>query len=324
MAARERFSGDTSGIVKALSAVALKPNFLKYVEDLKAPVNRAAISKLASVWQVAHSVWKPLVFSQKWAEDVMGELEARQHITWGDKMPPAVLKSWRTNMAKQFRAMARHLGQGLAQKKKWAHDVIGRDEAGDKTDEGEDAEAAEEEAEEEEPEGDEEEEPEVEAAEPAVAPSVASGSAAGPSIKRPAAAKSEIAFVGYDREYEKAWRMRVGTNEKEWAESLIIPEGATDSDHPLAKFGNDLVPVKGLTVKHVKAIEANKSKATTAVVWEGKMKLDETRLTIKRKPDRTPLLILFKHPQGEKEKQLCQVAVKVFGDVDAQDLWQHG
>ena len=118
--------------------------------------------------------------------------------------------------------------------------------------------------------------------------------------------------------------MNADASEREWAETITVPEGAVDTDHPLAKFGDEYVTVKSLTVKQYKAMEEGRRKAKAAVLWEGKLASDATtKLSIKRKPDRTPLLILFKCAPGEKEKQLCQVALKVFGDVEAKDLWQH-
>ena len=97
-----------------------------------------------------------------------------------------------------------------------------------------------------------------------------------------------------------------------------------ESDHPLAKFADGTaLPIKTITVKDIKAIEAAaRLRSKSAVLWEGVR--GDAKLSIKKKPDRTPLLILFAHQNGEKaEKQLCQVALKVFGDVDAEDRLLH-
>ena len=102
-----------------------------------------------------------------------------------------------------------------------------------------------------------------------------------------------------------------------------MPDGAKESDHPLAKFADGTtLPIKTITVKDIKAIEAAaRLRSKSAVVWDGVR--GDDKLSIK-KPDRTPLLILFAHQNGEKaEKQLCQVALKVFGDVDAEDRLLH-
>ena len=81
--------------------------------------------------------------------------------------------------------------------------------------------------------------------------------------------------------------------------------------------------VKGITVTGMKATEtANKFQKGHATLWEGETK-DGYKVMITRKADRTPLLILYRRAEGKaKEKQLCQVALKVFGDVEDPD--RHG
>lgn len=325
------------------------PNGLKYVEDLRGPVNKSRIQASRSVWKVAYGTTKKLAFTQAFLVEVMAEVEALNRTKWGDPMPSAVLKNWKTSLAKQFRAMARHLSQALSTNKQWAWEIVngdreeGKEEAtesrGDEaaeTGEEEDAEGDEEEDAEGDGEGDEEEEaeeePEDEDEKPLTkaAPRTASSTpppALKPCLKKPAASaaglKKGVVWSGFDVELGKAWRMLPG-KPKEWSdEDLIIPEGAKDSDVPLARFPNgDTEPVKGLTVKQARlAIELKKrGKNATAVKWEKERVGDKMKLAIKRKPDRTPLLILYELAEGMPERQKRQVALKTFGDVDLKDL----
>lgn len=55
---------------------------------------------------------------------------------------------------------------------------------------------------------------------------------------------------------------------------------------------------------------------TKQVLWQGEK--DLVKLTIVRKPDRTPLLILYKH-ENKKQQQLVQMQLKYFGDTDAEE-----
>ena len=50
-----------------------------------------------------------------------------------------------------------------------------------------------------------------------------------------------------------------------------MPDGAKESDHPLAKFADGTaLPIKTITVKDIKAIEAAaRLRSKSAVLWEG-------------------------------------------------------
>lgn len=324
---------------------------MKYCEDLKGPVNRDKLKGAETVLKAAYEAWPPMTFSQTWAVEVMCQVEAKQRAAWGDRMPKAQLTSWSTSLAKQFRAMTRHFAQGLITKKDWAHGIInssvvkgsennagdgedgegvevhgegeegGEEEIGGEGDE-EEADPQDEGAEEEEEAEEEEaeEDNDKEAMEEAGAATTADKKRLAEKLvmKRPAGS-DEAKFASYDNETEKAWRMLPGGREREWSdESLIIPPDAKDTDNPLAKFLNgDLLPVKGLTIKILKA-KVSAKKTASAVLWETTTPAG-MKLMIKRKPDRTPLLILFKYTDGSREKQICQVALKVFGDIDDAD-----
>ena len=91
--------------------------------------------------------------------------------------------------------------------------------------------------------------------------------------KKPAAAQAEIEyFFGYDNEFRKAWR--APSSKPDAREScpnkLQIPDGAADSDHPVAVW-DDMpkpVPITCLTVGQVKAMEADQK--PKGVIWEHK------------------------------------------------------
>ena len=103
------------------------------------------------------------------------------------------------------------------------------------------------------------------------------------------------------------------------------PADDSKSDKVHARFANgDIIHIPSLAVKGLKAAEAAKDhKNSKKALWEG-LKGDH-KVTINRKIDRQPLLILYRHGDEEstKTKQLCQVALKVFGDVDAPDRRPH-
>lgn len=110
-------------------------------------------------------MWPKLSFSQKDVVAVMAQVEAKQREVWPKQLNAKDLKVWQEALAKQFRAMARHLGQALIKKRPWALQVVadGKHEpdAGCAEDEEEeDAEGEEEEEELLEEEEDEEEEQE--------------------------------------------------------------------------------------------------------------------------------------------------------------------
>ncbi len=69
-----------------------------------------------------------------------------------------------------------------------------------------------------------------------------------------------------------------------------------------------------MTVEELKAEDAIRAK-TKKTYWESEK--DGKKLTIVRKPDRTPLLILYLH--DNKQQQLCQLQLKYFGDTDLED-----
>jgi hypothetical protein len=336
---------NSDDLINAICLVARRPQFLKYGEALDCKVNQKRVAQVKPIWVAAHKLWSKLSFTQKYVEDLMLKVEVRQRELWGKEMPPKVLKSWQVATARQFRAMARHVSQALIKKRPWAVSLIAdgvakgevpKDEAED-TDEDEDTDACEGE------EGAEEEDPKEsdEIVEATDEEQEENSEGAGASTVEPLPPKPclkkkgsigktaheivhKISFVGYDTEHEQAWRQR-HDGPKEWAVELILPE--KDSDPIMAKFADgELLEVKGITAKGVKATEAaRKFQKGHATLWEG-VTSDGYKVTITRKEDRTPLLILYRYG-GETEKngklkQLCQVALKVFGDVEDPD--RHG
>ena len=128
MPPRARFDGDTAVIVEALCGIAQKPNFLKYAEDLAAPVNRNKVEEAGSMWKVVFKVWPALAVSQTFVEGLMKEVEQRKCAEWGEKMPEDQMKSWATAVAKQFRSQGRGLSRALHRRKAWAEAIVRNDE----------------------------------------------------------------------------------------------------------------------------------------------------------------------------------------------------
>lgn len=55
--------------------------------------------------------------------------------------------------------------------------------------------------------------------------------------------------------------------------------------------------------------------------WAGKF--DGQRIYITKRKDRSPLLILYAETSRGKAKQLCQIGLKHFGDVDPEEPCVH-
>lgn len=233
--------------------------------------------------------------------------------------------SFAKSMSCRFRAQARHLSQGLIKQTKWALDIVGDEACEDEAeDEGEnEGEKGDEDDDEFEPDDEVDEEPVAEEKEtkekkvpivkrPVAAPVIEC-------MKRPAAAPVHEWQYGYDSEHRMAYRMLPKRGSKrEWATSLEPPCAIESGTEPV----NDMPPIAVF-------IDGDKHQIST-ITWgdhehamltrPGKGKLWEhadshTHLVLKK--DRKLLLILYQ-TSGNAEKQICQIAVKHFGDEEKQ------
>jgi hypothetical protein len=140
-----------------------------------------------------------------------------------------------------------------------------------------------------------------------------------PAVSAPSAsAPSASAFIGYDSEFKRAWRIAFGDKNgaKDWSVSINRPPHAKKSDLAIAKFPNgDEVPLPTLTVEELD-MEDIVRQSTKGVMWEGLQ--DGARVWISKRADRTPLLCLYRK-EGDSAKQICQMTIKTFGDPASED-----
>jgi hypothetical protein len=124
---RSRYKGPLEPIIAAISKVATKPNFLQYTETLTGPVERVKIEKVAEMWGPIHAVWPQLTFNQKDVEDCMNKVGHKRSSDWHvdpENTTEEMIATWAVACAKMFRAMARHLRQGIDARKGWAMTVV--------------------------------------------------------------------------------------------------------------------------------------------------------------------------------------------------------
>ena len=125
-------------------------------------------------------------------------------------------------------------------------------------------------------------------------------------------------FFAYDAEHGYAWRAdTTNLSAKEWAKAFA-PDGATDLDNPLARFGDDPpVPIRCITVGDLRVTEELSSEIRRGRLWEG-TGADGTMFHIAARKDRSPILCLCEHID-EVQKQICQAGVTAFHGDDARE-----
>jgi hypothetical protein len=112
---RSRFTGSPEAMADILKKYMKVPSFLLYTEALDSPKQPAKIVRHAEMWREIASLHQPLTFTQKFMESAF-EL-AGEHCgkaTWQRPLTKDEVKSWKTSISKQFRAMARHITQSTS------------------------------------------------------------------------------------------------------------------------------------------------------------------------------------------------------------------
>jgi hypothetical protein len=124
-------------------------------------------------------------------------------------------------------------------------------------------------------------------------------------------------IYGYDSEHEAAWRMQLLKNgkksKKDWALRLTKPEGAESDDEDAFPVGiwadESSHAIKTITLKEL-SVEKLIRKKCGGKLWQ-----HTKGVYIKYRKDRSPILILFEETSGDdRDKQLCQILVRHFGD----------
>lgn len=123
-------------------------------------------------------------------------------------------------------------------------------------------------------------------------------------------------LYGYDTEHKQAWRIAPPSGFKEFADKLVIPENASDSDATLAFFHDgDTARIVCMTVKDLR-IEQSLRVDIGGRLWQGSR--DGQELYIQRRKDRSPLLGLYKKKDSSgkmrHDKMLCMIHLKHFGN----------
>jgi len=138
-------------------------------------------------------------------------------------------------------------------------------------------------------------------------------------MKRPAAAArlTEKYTYGFDRENKLAWRRLAGKRDArhEWA--IDVTKSAADADgneYPTAMFtdGCKYILKTLLWSDYNNILHA----PVAGRLWENK----QAGFYVVKKPDRSPLLILFGPDEAGTVKQICQLALRHFGDPHVQAL----
>ena len=324
---RARFAGKPVALEAILFAAMEIPDFLKYTEDLNGKRQPNKIKKHEAMWRSLHSIHPGLTFTQKFMTDAFKLAAGRAgRDKWNRALAGSELDSWATWISKKFRAMARHIAQGLSADTAWVKTLLGIA--------GEDDVEAEEGGEEEQAEGDEEEIEEDDAEdEPVVKPTpkkakpepkklepkpkkvAAKAKAAAPKAARskkakleaPAApaAEGEQWVIAYDAELNKAYRTKLGSSDKEWG----FMEAVEGEMFPKVTFAcGQTASVNAIATEiWQQRIEGEKS----AVLFKGEKGGDE--VLVVRKVDHCLLVVLYLGKAGFPRKFLCMMSVKAFG-----------
>ena len=205
--ARARYDGPIEPVVDAILPSALVPDFLKYSEQLDAPVQHQKISRHASMWANIRAIHPSLSFSQSFIERVFREVARRaSQSQWRRALTKEEMDSWSSSISKQFRSQARAISQAQYKppawlKEMWAH-ADGRSPCAASADA-------------------------LSLAAPSPRELLAANSASQPS-------DCQDYFYGYDAEHRAAWRATAGNQEAKEFVKLIVPDDGKDDEHPRA------------------------------------------------------------------------------------------
>ena len=268
------------------------PEFVVYFESIKAKLEKKRLLPYISLIKVVRHHYPKLTWSQGDMKKIAHKTAKLAADQWLRGLTKDELVDYAKRMGLRLRTLFYHARQAELKATKWLMKELNSDVSPSvdkaKEDEAEEAEGEGEDVEEEEAEDEGEEEEAEEAEEEEEAPPPPKLAAQ----KKPAAAQAEIEyFCGYDNEFRKAWR--APSSKPDAREScpnkLQIPDGAADSDHPVAVW-DDMpkpVPITCLTVGQVKAMEADQK--PKGVIWEHKFE-DGRRLHVAARADRDHLV----------------------------------
>lgn len=314
--ARPRFQGDATKVAALLSPYATTPDFLRYSTSLKARLDRKRLSAMGMVFAELYSM-KALELTQAMPLDIMYKVEETQRASWTRVLAKDAKKEWATDLAKQLRAMCKHVRDALGNGRAWAKQLVSA-EAGDEEaqNEGADEEDPEEvqsegaekgDPEEAQHEGAEEEDHESDHCTEAEAADEGGDDdddnceqSTGGVIKKPAGHGLEDFVVGYDAEHKMAWRAS-GGSQKEYAMGLQAP--ANKDGHPVATWADGSTTIiKAITGKEMD-MERVLAENNRGRLWQSHNGL----WSIQFRKDRKGILVLYKHALGgaggKKSKQ---------------------
>lgn len=293
---RQRFDGALDSLVDIVADSATTPDFLRYSTDINAPLQSTRILAHANTCQRIRPLCPRFVFSQATMESVFVRVAERNRDVWPKALTDSELDDWNESISKQFRSMARAINQALVKnpRRAWLQELWRKGGSGDTPTDG----------------------PAIVRPDLAEAdsPEAPSPPTVGTSLTLPGF------FCGYDLEHEKAWRAPSDRpHEKEYAIDHEVPSGASPDDPILAVFADGAkVVIPSVSVgEHKQRLETPSSSAAPGMYWQGRY--DHKRISITKRKDRSPLLILYMDTNAGKTKQLCQLALKHFGDVDLEE-----
>ncbi len=288
---RGAHTGELGVIADILSEYAEKPDFIRYGEDIqKSKLNLQQILPLQALWTKLYGLHPSLSFKQSDMETVFLKVADIKGPTWVRKLNKEEVRDFKKRMSKRFRAMARHVAQGILKKTAWALELVGeevgktdpqQDEEKQDEEEGAEEETKEQDNETEEEKYDEEDEEEEakkrETKSDEIAKEIATAKGG---MKRPAAATSvdtQVAkrpasapsfFYGFDQQLQKAWR-EPSTGGKRCFACVSIPEKADPKSFPVACFdGDEEIEIKQITVGELQD-RNNVQLAARGCLWEG-------------------------------------------------------
>ena len=147
----------------------------------------------------------------------------------------------------------------------------------------------------------------------AASPAGAKSPAAASPAASPAASTPSVLFwiVEWDKESRVAKRAAgpiEGKKKVKWEYATKLIKTGVDSDLATAEFKNgDVHRIPGVTVRHVKNLDASGGKPTVDVPWQSEHCISHHKLHVARKPNRGTLMVLY-----EQGKIACSVRVALF------------
>jgi hypothetical protein len=304
------------------------PNFITY--NPKGKLDPPSILLCKKLWREMRVLDEKLSFKKLTVQKAFRLVLDEKNKTWARKIEADEEQPWVDDMTSRLRAQARHIMQTSVKsphrpwlKALWQQgvdDLLSAPAAAARTDSGESAaNEGEEESEEESPKehdppeslhGDDEDDKDSD--------NETLANLAGKNAnKKPAAsASTEEYYYGYDFDTKSAWRAPAERpTEKQYSTESKLPPKAKPDDSVLFKFEDTWIPIAALKCSTFEVQQRVKYEGSRGPLWVGLMRKTKERITISKKKDRRPLLIM-----ADSKGQILQVALSSFAASPQQAL----